>query len=123
MIWLNYHIIKLWRGDNCPRIDTFLVSSLVNNPNDSKPQLYHADSPDMVNFVKKNIYILKKDIIYSGILSLQGSKLILHDKSIINISKGSIVLFRGDYIHAGAQYEEDNRRFNKTSKFVYIADQ
>ena len=65
----------------------------------------HTDAPEMIGD------IAPRDVRYSIILSIMdGTKIVLHDETVVDIPFRGMIMFRGDYFHAGAAYNETHYR-------------
>ena len=68
-------------------------------------QKMHMDAPEMIGVLEP------EDVRYSIILSIMdGTKIVLHNSKVVALPLRGMIMFRGDYPHAGAAYVEANYR-------------
>eukprot|EP00457_Paulinella_chromatophora_P015587 gb/GEZN01016230.1/.p1 GENE.gb/GEZN01016230.1/~~gb/GEZN01016230.1/.p1 ORF type:complete len:247 (+),score=33.91 gb/GEZN01016230.1/:93-833(+) len=81
------------------------------------PQPMHMDicGDDMANF------LMTKDKPLSIIVALMAGTSLLYESGEIKLNPGDVLVFQGDFVHAGAGYKEENLRlhaFGNTKTFI-----
>ena len=101
---LLLNVFKIWHGES-----TYFVIKELHARRGCPRQKLHRDCP-----IQTNGRLRRSDINFSFLLAVEPSsnptKLILEDESELMISQGEGVIWRGDYLHAGASYQVENSR-------------
>ena len=104
-------IIFEWHG-----YDTVILVKELMSTASTRRQRLHRDYcglPDEEDDKRKRKHF-RNDILFSAILSLEkndnSSRIIKSNDKEVVIPQGCVLLWRGDYAHAGAAYTQVNRR-------------
>jgi hypothetical protein len=101
------NVLFLWHG-----ADSLLKILELRSKAGCIEQSQHEDSPEMQKDRANGQWARKaSDLQYSLLISIMpGTKWVNHRGDTIDIPVGSLLIWRGDYSHAGAAYAEFNAR-------------
>ena len=101
-LFLNDHVSK---STDASSLKDSLIWKVLKSNKGCKRQDLHIDAPEMQGEISA------QNMRYSIIVSIMpGTKIVLHDHSVEDIPLRGMIMFRGNYLHAGAEYDEVHYR-------------